>query len=81
VGSTELAVRHDSEGFLFAPGDVDALVEGALLLKNSPALRKRLGDAARSRFEEAFDIREQHQAFLKIYAALARGTFVEGVGA
>jgi len=68
VGSTEFAVRHDHEGLLFAPGAVDDLVAHALSLKDSPTLRRRLGDNARSRFEFAFDIRYQHRAFLDLYA-------------
>jgi glycosyltransferase involved in cell wall biosynthesis len=68
VGSTQLAVRHESEGLLFAPGAVDDLVAHALSLKDSPTLRRRLGDTARSRFELAFDIGHQHRAFLDLYA-------------
>jgi glycosyltransferase involved in cell wall biosynthesis len=67
VGSTEVAVRNESEGLLFAPGDVDDLTQKALLLKNSPLLRTRLGAASRQRFEELFDVRQQHRAFLQLY--------------
>jgi glycosyltransferase involved in cell wall biosynthesis len=67
VGSTEFAVRHESEGLLFSPGEVDDLVRHALLLKDSPTLRRRLGDTARRRFEFAFDVKHQHRAFLDLY--------------
>jgi glycosyltransferase involved in cell wall biosynthesis len=67
VGSTEFAVRHESEGLLFAPGAVDDLVRHALLLKDSLTLRRSLGASARRRFESAFDITHQHQAFLELY--------------
>jgi glycosyltransferase involved in cell wall biosynthesis len=67
VGSTESAVRHDVEGLLFTPGDVDDLVQQSLFLKSSPSLCRRLGTAARHRFEANFDVRHQQRAFLDLY--------------
>ncbi len=42
-------VRHDVDGLLTPPGDVDALASALQRLQADPALRERLGQAARRR--------------------------------
>jgi glycosyltransferase involved in cell wall biosynthesis len=47
-------VRHDVEGLVVPPGDARALSEALERLTRDPALRARLGAAARARFLEGF---------------------------
>jgi glycosyltransferase involved in cell wall biosynthesis len=67
VGNTELAARHDVEALIVEPGDVEDMLQRVVLLKRSPLLRARIGQAARQRFENAFDIRFQHETLLDLY--------------
>lgn len=43
VGSLGLRIRHGRNGFLFKPGDVDALEEHLLALASNPELRTAMG--------------------------------------
>jgi glycosyltransferase involved in cell wall biosynthesis len=47
-------VRDGEEGFLIAPGDIDAAARVLVKLAEDPALRGRLGAAANARFRERF---------------------------
>jgi glycosyltransferase involved in cell wall biosynthesis len=69
AGATEFAIRNLREALLFDAGDVGAIVEAATRLRNDDRLRLELGYAARARFEEAFAIEHQHDAFMKLYLA------------
>jgi glycosyltransferase involved in cell wall biosynthesis len=72
VGSTEFAVRHMREALLVAAGDVAAIEAAARRFAGSAELRSQLGRAARVRFESAFEISYQHEAFLEIYCSCDR---------
>jgi glycosyltransferase involved in cell wall biosynthesis len=50
-------VREGETGFLIEPGDVAGLIERLQLLASDPALRKRMGRAARQHVETNFDAR------------------------
>ena len=54
VGGIGEAVEHDRTGFLVAPGDSRAIVAAARRLAGDPALRCRMGQAARSAATEYF---------------------------
>lgn len=47
-------VRHDREGYLYAPAEPDGLAQALAHLANDPGLRERLGWAARARVEAEF---------------------------
>ena len=55
VGALSELVTDGVEGVVVEPGSSDALATALLPLVDSPALRTRLGAAARRRAEEAFD--------------------------
>jgi glycosyltransferase involved in cell wall biosynthesis len=67
AGATEFAVRESREALLLEAGDIDAVVRAAHRMRADDALRSALGTAARARFEEAFAIERQHEAFLDLY--------------
>ncbi len=69
AGATNLALRDSSEALLTSPGNLDELVAAALQLHADGVLKKNLGAMARKRFEDAFTIERQHQAFLNVYLA------------
>jgi glycosyltransferase involved in cell wall biosynthesis len=54
-GCAELVVEGET-GFLVPPGDEAALAERLLRLLRDPALRRRLGAAARERVQREFSI-------------------------
>jgi glycosyltransferase involved in cell wall biosynthesis len=69
AGATERAIRDGREALLVTAGDLDAIAKNALTLHADPALRARLGAAARTRFVGGFGIERQHAAFLDLYSA------------
>ena len=56
-GVTDIVVDGEN-GFLVSPGNVDLLAKRLHQLAADPDLRKRLGQAARSRAEQKFDARQ-----------------------
>jgi glycosyltransferase involved in cell wall biosynthesis len=72
VGSTAAAVRHMGEALLIAPGDVDAIISAIRQFIADSALAEQAASAARRRFESAFQVRHQHEAFLRIYRSCDR---------
>lgn len=69
AGATDFALRNAGEAVLLDAGDVAGLAASALRLQADPALAGALGAAARRRFDEAFAIARQHEAFLRLYLA------------
>lgn len=63
-GGLKTLVRHGETGYLFAPGDAEALAQCIEELLDDPALRTRMGAAARATVEAHYDwqtiIREQY---------------------
>ena len=51
-------INHNVNGLIVPPGDVTALANGLTRLLYNPALRKRLGTAARQKVEREFDVRQ-----------------------
>jgi len=51
-------IDHNVNGLVVPPGDVAALANGLARLLHNPALRKRLGTAARRKVEREFDVRQ-----------------------
>jgi glycosyltransferase involved in cell wall biosynthesis len=47
VGQLAQLIRHEDNGLLFSPGDAAALAAALERLRHEPALRRRLGEAAR----------------------------------
>jgi glycosyltransferase involved in cell wall biosynthesis len=55
IGQIPTIVRHNTSGLLVAPGNADALADALLALEADPALRTRLGAAARATAVENHD--------------------------
>jgi glycosyltransferase involved in cell wall biosynthesis len=47
IGQLAALIRPRDNGLLCAPGDAEALADALRLLRDNPALRRSLGDAAR----------------------------------
>jgi glycosyltransferase involved in cell wall biosynthesis len=65
-------IAHEQTGLLVPPRDADALAEALARLLDDPALRRQLGQAARARVMEAFDLETNARMLLNLFqAALA----------
>jgi glycosyltransferase involved in cell wall biosynthesis/ribosomal protein S18 acetylase RimI-like enzyme len=73
-------VRDGIEGILVAPRDPQRLAEAILELVRDPALRERMGKAARSRAEDRFDERRVLETVVRTYRELLveKGVSVPG---
>jgi glycosyltransferase involved in cell wall biosynthesis len=67
VGAIPEVVRDGTEGFILSPGDVPGLANRIALLAADPALRRRMGQAARRRVEERYSMEVACEAILGIY--------------
>lgn len=54
IGGTPEMIEHEVDGFLFEQGDSDALAAILQRLDRDPALRQRIGQAARRKAEQSF---------------------------
>lgn len=63
-GGVEDAVVDGVTGFLVEPGDIEGLKDRLVALLEDPAIRKRMGNAARKRVVEEFDPRRQAEKVL-----------------
>ncbi|MBC5811004.1 MAG: glycosyltransferase family 4 protein [Candidatus Eremiobacteraeota bacterium] len=70
VGATTFAVRDGREALIVPPHDAARLAAAVERLRNDADLRARLGQAARERFEAAFEVDVQQRAFLAVYRAV-----------
>jgi glycosyltransferase involved in cell wall biosynthesis len=62
-------VEHDKSGLLVEPGDVDGLADAIELLCSEPALRKRLGRAAREKVLSEFDLNANAAALAELFTS------------
>jgi glycosyltransferase involved in cell wall biosynthesis len=65
-GAVEM-IEHGKTGLLFAPGSADALAEAILQLHGDPAMRERLGIAARKQALATFSVAEHARRVQEIY--------------
>jgi glycosyltransferase involved in cell wall biosynthesis len=63
-------VIDGENGFLIDPDDSDALADRLRRLVDDPGLRRRLGEAARSRAEARYDVRRMAEAYHRDYLEL-----------
>ncbi|HKY32798.1 MAG TPA: glycosyltransferase [Candidatus Polarisedimenticolia bacterium] len=81
AGGTGEALRDGREGFLVpprSPADLAAAIERLLA---DQALRRRLGEAARRRYQEAFGVARMIEAYGRLYEEVARGALPQAQGA
>lgn len=77
VGSVGDAIADEETGLLVPPGDRTALAEALARVIDDAALRRRLGQGARRRFERQFDIAVYRERIIEIYRRNARGWMSE----
>jgi glycosyltransferase involved in cell wall biosynthesis len=70
VGGIADYVSHEDNGLLVAPGDVEALAASIETLAGDPALRARLGEAARRRMDEQAGAETIARRWRETYAEL-----------
>ena len=70
IGTTRDYIVHGETGLLVPPGDAQALRQAILDLHDAPAERRRLGENARRRIDQAFSM----PAFIDRFAASIRAT-------
>ena len=70
VGGVPEAAEDGQSGLLVAPADAAALARTLLELAGDPALRKRLGQAARTRVEQEFDLSKRVREHQSLYLSL-----------
>ena len=74
VGGLAELVDHGTTGFLVPPGDIDSLARRVEELVDDPALRARMGSAARQRAHEVFDLGMWEAAHRRVYRDLLERT-------
>ncbi|HEV2591706.1 MAG TPA: glycosyltransferase family 4 protein [Gaiellaceae bacterium] len=70
VGGLREQVVDGETGYLVPAGDVTALTDALARLLDDPALRERIGAAARARAEELFDLPAFRRAHVDLYRSL-----------
>jgi sugar transferase (PEP-CTERM/EpsH1 system associated) len=71
VGGNPEVVEEGRSGLLFAPGNVDELADCLRRLQQDHDLRTRLGEAARRRILERFDLKRMVKEYSDLYLELA----------
>jgi glycosyltransferase involved in cell wall biosynthesis len=71
VGEAPHMIEEGREGFLAAPGDIDAMATAIALLAADAGLRKRMGLTAALRAESEFSVGNMVRAYEAIYLDLA----------
>jgi glycosyltransferase involved in cell wall biosynthesis len=77
VGGIPDVVRDGEDGFLVAPGDVEALADRLAELATDDALRERMGEAARARVRERYSVERLVDDVDRLYRSLLEA---EGLG-
>ena len=70
VGGIPEVVEHGRSGVLVPAGRPDELARGCLTVMDDPALAQRLGQAGRTRVEEAFSADAMAEKVAQIYRTL-----------
>lgn len=73
VGGVPELIEEGKTGLLVPPRDSGALARAILRLAKDPELRRRMGEAARKRALERFDIHRTAQAYAELYLKLLKG--------
>lgn len=72
VGGVSYLIDHGSNGFLFPPGDADALAGHLITLAKDADLRKAMGQRLYEKAKREFSIEATIQRQLEIYEAILR---------
>ncbi|MGI6497803.1 MAG: polysaccharide pyruvyl transferase CsaB [Oscillospiraceae bacterium] len=74
VGGVPYLIDHGRNGYLFEPGDSDALAEHLTALAQSPELRRQMGDALHEKASKEFSLEATRLRQLSIYHTILRRT-------
>ena len=66
-GSLPVIIRHERDGFLFEPGDIESHAAYLLKLQNEPELRLQMGMSAHKRAREHFSIENEMKQLAILY--------------
>jgi glycosyltransferase involved in cell wall biosynthesis len=72
VGAHTEVIEPEVSGLFVPAGDVEALTAALVRVNDDPALRARLGVAARRRFLEKFDVRGYAEQLARLHEAVVR---------
>ena len=72
VGGVRYLIDHGSTGYLFPPGDAEALAGHLVTLARDPALRKAMGERLYHKADRDFSIEATIQKQLEIYETILR---------
>jgi len=80
VGGNPEVVVEDASGWLFRPGDAEALSSRLTFLASQADMRRRFGDAARERVIARFSLARMLDEYSQLYLELAarRGVAAPG---
>ena len=73
VGGVPDLVRDGETGFLCKPGDYTAFADAIVRLRSDPALRMRMGEAARAYAERALRLERMADAYATVFDTLLSG--------
>ena len=76
VGGVPELVEDGVSGILVPPQSPEALAEAMIRLAQDPALRQRMGQAARERAQERFSVERMAREYEQLYAKLLEGQSV-----
>lgn len=72
VGGMPELVRDGLEGRVFPPRSAQAIAEAVQYMVDQPAIRRKMGEAARLRVEEAFNIRTTIEQYAELFHSLVK---------
>lgn len=64
-------IRHNAEGLLVPPSNIEQLTQALELLVDDAELRRRLGRAGRSRIQEKFNLEENVESLFYFFSSVA----------
>lgn len=70
VGGIPEEIENNVTGIVVPPGDIEALSKAIFMLLTDQEMRKRMGDAAKRRFQSLFAIDKMTDNYLKLYDSL-----------
>ena len=73
VGGIPEAVTEGRTGKLVAPSDPDAFAEALIALANAPAVRRSMGEVARSTYQERYTLEAMVKRYIAVLADVAGG--------
>jgi len=73
VGAVAEVIRHEREGLLVAPGDVEGLASAMMRLAEDAPLRECMGAAARQRAEQAYSDSAMVRGLQSVYTEALKG--------